>query len=338
MKLAVGVVLCMQDQYGVFPPLAAIIAARRRDMLGTRHCRRSTRISAHVSSRAELNKILGRAVHTGDYTAQFIPNMLYGVAVWRSCRLLHLGDVALLKEIKDSLSIMRCVVTVLVAVIIPEMLPGKWHLGVSQNAPVQLCRHLSGTTRGDLKSSLDVYRTTTSLDPISLTPLLEALTSKTYSKPAIYQVKLEYWLVTEESMMPTGHCQVLPPLHPLQAETANPRWQSTGAFLWAYRHGNHGTKTRCFPDRPHSIQILHRRRQSPSTYEAILSGHPQQSMILTRCGLPRSPGGLAWHQSSSGSMPPEDVVDRSTSQTHATSNNTLLHALTGKCHDFMPDT
>ena len=220
MKLAVGVVLCMQDQYGVFPPLAAIIAARRRDMLGTRHCRRSTRISAHVSSRAELNKILGRAVHTGDYTAQFIPNMLYGVAVWRSCRLLHLGDVALLKKIKDSLIIMRCVVTVLVAVIIPEMLPGKWHLGVSQNAPVQLCRHLSGTTRGDLKSSLDVYRTTTSLDPISLTPLLEALTSKTYSKPAIYQVKLEYWLVTEESMMPTGHCQVLPPLHPLQAETA----------------------------------------------------------------------------------------------------------------------
>ena len=220
MKLAVGVVLCMQDQYGVFPPLAAIIAARRRDMLGTRHCRRSTRISAHVSSRAELNKILGRAVHTGDYTAQFIPNMLYGVAVWRSCRLLHLGDVALLKEIKDSLIIMRCVVTVLVAVIIPEMLPGKWHLGVSQNAPVQLCRHLSGTTRGDLKSSLDVYRTTTSLDPISLTPLLEALTSKTYSKPAIYQVKLEYWLVNEESMMPTGHCQVLPPLHPLQAETA----------------------------------------------------------------------------------------------------------------------
>ena len=33
--------------------------------------------------------------------------------------------------------------------------------------------------------------------------------------------------------------------------------------------------------------------------------------------------GLDWHQSSSGSMPLEDVVDSSTSQTHATSNSTL---------------
>ena len=65
--------------------------------------------------------------HTGDCTAKFIPNMFYGVAVWRSWRLLHLGDVTLLKEIKDYSSTVRCGVIVLVAVVIPEMLPGKWH-------------------------------------------------------------------------------------------------------------------------------------------------------------------------------------------------------------------
>ena len=76
---------------------------------------------------------------------------------------------------------MRCGVIVLVAVIIHEMLPGKWHYGVSQNAPVKLTSEVSdgehkrrfGTT---VKSSSDVYRTTTNLEPISLAPLLEAFT------------------------------------------------------------------------------------------------------------------------------------------------------------------
>ena len=52
MMLTVCVVLCMPDQYWVFPPLAAIIAARRRGMLDTRRCRRSVGISARLSSRA----------------------------------------------------------------------------------------------------------------------------------------------------------------------------------------------------------------------------------------------------------------------------------------------
>ena len=56
------VVLCTPGQYRVFPPIAVIIAARRRGM------------------------------------AKFISTMFYGVAIWRSCRLFHLGDVALLKE------------------------------------------------------------------------------------------------------------------------------------------------------------------------------------------------------------------------------------------------
>ena len=48
----VGEVLCMPGQYRVFPPLAALIAARLRGMLATRHRRRSAGISAHLSNRA----------------------------------------------------------------------------------------------------------------------------------------------------------------------------------------------------------------------------------------------------------------------------------------------
>ena len=78
-----------------------------------------------------------------------------------------------------------------------------------------------------------------------------------------------------------------------------------------------------FPTSPHSIQIPHPSHQGLSIYEAILSEHPQQSTVLTRCGLPGSPRGLAWHQISSGSMPLGDAVDGSTSQIHKTSKRTL---------------
>ena len=101
----------------------------------------------------------------------------------------------------------------------------KWHWGVSQNASVEPTGEVSvGEHKGQfgttVKSSPDVYRATTSLDPISRAPLLEAFTRLTrYPKP-IYQVKLESGLVTENNMLPMGHCQVLPSLCPLQAETA----------------------------------------------------------------------------------------------------------------------
>ena len=39
-----------------------------------------------------------------------------------------------------------------------------------------------------------------------------------------------------------------------------------------------------FPASPDSIQIPHP-CQGPSTYEANLLDHPEQSMVLTRCGL-----------------------------------------------------
>ena len=51
--------------------------------------------------------------------------------------------------------------------------------------------------------------------------------------------------------------------------------------------------------------------------------------------LCEEPRGVAWHQSSSGTMPLEDAVDGSTSQIHATSNSTLPYALMGKCKHFM---
>ena len=92
-----------------------------------------------------------------------------------------------------------------------------------------------------------------------------------------------------------------------------------------------------FPDGPHFIQIPHAPHEGPITYEAILSEHPEQIAVLTRFRLPRSPRGLDWHQSASGSTPPEDVVDGSTSQTHVTSNSALPHSLMGKYKYFMPN-
>ena len=76
---------------------------------------------------AEFNMILGWVVHTGDCMAEIIPNIFYGVTVWRLCSLHRHGDVAMLKKIKDYLGTMRCGVIVLVAVVIPKMRPGKWH-------------------------------------------------------------------------------------------------------------------------------------------------------------------------------------------------------------------
>ena len=121
----------------------------------------------------------------------------------------------------------------------------------------------------------------------------------------------------------------------LCAHSKRRRWWmavNRGFLVWVYRHGNHGTRAGCwwFYGQPSFLA------NSSCTNEAILSDHPQLSTVLTRCGLPRSPHGLAWHQSSIGNMHPEDVVDGN--QTHATSNSTLPHAFTGKCKRSMPNT
>ena len=118
--------------------------------------------------------------------------------------------------------------------------------------------------------------------------------------PAIYQVKLESGLVTEDDMLPMSHCQVASPLWPLQAEMAMVGSQQR--LLYKY------------------IGIV-TMEQEPVVDGFMASPDSIQSI----------------HQSSSGSMPPEDAFDGSTSQTHATSNSTLLHALTGKCGHFVPN-
>ena len=158
-----------------------------------------------------------------------------------------------------------------------------------------------------------------------------------YPKPALYQVKLESGLVIEDDMLPMDHCQVLPLLC---ASKWRRRW-STGASLWVYRHGNHGTRaSRWWFCRQPSF---HTNSSSvPSRPKHLWSDpvrHPEQSTVLMRCGLLRSPH--PWtclSQSSSGSMPPEDALDGSTSQTHETSNSTLPYAFIGKCRHFMPNT
>ena len=130
---------------------------------------------------AELTKMLRRGCPYWWSHCTIYPKYSLGGAVWRSCRLLYLGDVALLKKIKDYLGMMRSSIIVMVMVVIPEMLPGERHYGNSQNAPLELTGEVSvrehkrrfGTM---VNCSPDVFRTTTSLGPISLAPLLEALT------------------------------------------------------------------------------------------------------------------------------------------------------------------
>ena len=150
---------------------------------------------------------------------------------------------------------------------------------------------------------------------------------------------MESGLVTTDDMLPMGHCKVLSSLWPLQAERSmfnNQPGLPCGSIDMVTTGQEPVVDD--FLTSPNSIQIPHLCHQGPGTFEAILSDHLEQNIVLTRCGLPRSPHGLAWYQSSSGSMPLEDAVDGSTSQIHVTSNNALRHTLAGKCKHFMPNT
>ena len=78
----------------------------------------------------------------------------------------------------------------------------------------------------------------------------------------------------EDDMLPMGHGQVLPPLCPLQAETAVVGSQqefpcgSIGMVTTGQEPFVNG-----FPISPHSIQIPHLHCQVTRTYVAILSKH-----------------------------------------------------------------
>ena len=142
-----------------------------------------------------------------------------------------------------------------------------------------ICREAQRWFGTIAKSSPDVYQTITSLDPISLAPLLEALTRYvTYPKAAIYRVKLESGLVTEDDMLPIG---AIVSFGLLQAETLVVGSQQ------AFCCGSIGTATMGkesvvdgFPAIPHYIQIPHPCHQGQCTNEAILSHHPQQRKII----------------------------------------------------------
>ena len=99
-----------------------MITVRHCDKLAARYCRRSTEISAHLSIRVWRSS----PRFWGGFSILLITRPSSS-QIWLSRRLLHLGDFALLKEIKDYRSMVRYGVIILVAVVIPELLPGKWH-------------------------------------------------------------------------------------------------------------------------------------------------------------------------------------------------------------------
>ena len=174
--------------------------------------------------------------------------MFNGVAVWRSCRLLYLGDFALLKEIKDYPSMVRCGVIVLVVVVTPEMLPAngtKVFQEVIWHHYEKLPRRVPNHQQPGIVGIRDRHRRWHAANG----PLSGSATSVS---------------------TPCGDGDGCP---------------STRAFLCVYRHSDHDG----FPANPHSIRIPLPRLQGPRTYGAILYDHHQQSTILTRCGLTRSP-------------------------------------------------
>ena len=96
---------------------------------------------------------------------------------------------------------------------------GDWQMALRCFAKCSCRIHQWDICRGAQEACQGVCQTTTSLDPIRLAPLLEVhIRSTTYRKPAIYWAHLKFGLFTEGNMLPMGHCQVLPPLWPLEAE------------------------------------------------------------------------------------------------------------------------
>ena len=89
-------------------------------------------------------------------------------------------------------------------------------------------------------------------------------------------------------MLPVGHCQVPPPLRPLQAETTVVGSQQglRCGSICPVTTGQESVVNRCATS-PHSVQTSHPRRQGPSTQETILSDHPQHCTVLPRCCLSR---------------------------------------------------
>ena len=117
-------------------------------------------------------------------------------------------------------------------------------------------------------------------------------------------------------------------------------WLATGSSFCVIRHGNHGTGADCwwFSGQP----SFHTNSSSASSRPEHLWSDPF-GPSWTKHGFDEVwsseyPPWTCLAPSSSGSMPPEDAVDGGMNQTHATSNSTFPHALTGKHKHFIPDT
>ena len=114
--------------------------------------------------------------------------------------------------------------------------------------------------------------------------------------------------------------------------------QSRGSSLWVCRHSNQGTRASClwFSSQP----SFHTNSSStPSMPENLWSCQTILKKAQSWRGVffRGAPVDLPGTKSSSGSMPLDDVLDGSMSQTHVTCNSPLPHALTGKCNHFRPN-
>ena len=165
----------MLSPYWVFSHLIVIIAARRCGMLAKRRGKCSAGISAHLSSRAwwriprfwvrlsllviaqhNSSKICSMGLHSGDLSGCSILVMLPS---WRYQGQLEYGEVW-----RYQLGSSVCLAN-------NTKVFCKRPLYSSQ-VSVEECKRRFGTS---VKSSPALYRTTTSLDRISLAPLLEVL-------------------------------------------------------------------------------------------------------------------------------------------------------------------
>ena len=126
MMLPVDEVLCMPGQYRVFPPLAAVIAARLRGKLATRHCWRSIGISAHVSSRAWRSSPRIWGGLSILVIARPIISQTCSMG-WQSGDLAGCSILVTLPCWRNYPNMLRCGVSVLVVVVIPGLLSWKRH-------------------------------------------------------------------------------------------------------------------------------------------------------------------------------------------------------------------
>ena len=174
-------------------------------------------------SLAELTKILGRVVYTGDCTTQLIPNMVYVVTVWRSCRLLHLGDNALLKVIKDYPSMVRC----------GPCRAHRWgNYRGAQDVIWYYCEKLPRQVPNH--HQLGPYK-----------PGTFDGSANDVAKACHLPGKVGIWTRHRRWNAANG------PLSGSATSVPTPSgddggWKSTGASLWVYRHDNHGTKAGCW--------------------------------------------------------------------------------------------